>query len=328
MTADISITDSGDFRARLSGRRFLITGASGFIGSHLCRRLYESGANVHGISRTPRHSENGGARWWHVDVTDQVAVANIMAVLKPDVVVHLAACVTGRRELEVVLPTLRDNLVSAVNVLTAAAATGCGRVVLAGSLEEPDLEQGGEPIPCSPYAASKWSASAYGRMFYQLYNLPVVIARLFMVYGPAQHDLQKLIPYVTTSLLQGTPTKLTDGSRPVDWIYVADAVDGLLAVCQTPSVEGHTIDIGSGSLVPVRAVVEKIAELAASPVKPLFGALPSRSHERIRTADVHRTFQQVGWKAKVSLDQGLAETVHWYRSHGFQAQAETKENGQ
>jgi len=309
--ADIAIASFQEFAPGLSGRKFLITGASGFIGSQLCRRLCESGAEVHAISRTLRHGEKG-MRWWQGDVADHGTVMNLFSAIKPEVIVHLAACVTGRRDLEVVLATLRDNLVSTINLLTAAVTNGCGRIVVVGSLEEPDLDQG-QPVPCSPYAASKWSASAYGRMFYQLYGLPVVIARLFMTYGPAQQDVQKLIPYVTLSLLQGTPPKLTDGSRPVDWIYIADAVDGLLAVSQVPGIEGHTIDIGSGTLIPVRVVVQHLVELTGGRSQPLFGALPDRPYERIRVANIADARAKLGWEAVISLEEGLARTVAWYR---------------
>jgi UDP-glucose 4-epimerase len=296
------------------GQKFLITGASGFIGSHLCGRLSDFGAEVHAISRAPRPGNEHKVHWWPGDVSDFTVVANLFSEIKPDVVVHLAACVTGRRDLEVVLPTLRDNLVTSVNLLTTAANSGCSRLVLVGSLEEPDPDQG-QAIPCSPYAASKWSTSAYGRMFYKLYGLPVVIARLFMTYGPAQQDIQKLIPYVTLSLLRGTPPKLTDGLRVVDWIYIDDAVDGLLAVCQVPRIEGHTIDIGSGTLVPIRTVVQHLVQFTGARTQPLFGVLPDRPYERIRAADTAETRAKLHWNPATSLKEGLARTVAWYREH-------------
>lgn len=253
-------------------------------------------------------------RWWHGDVADAGTVMNLFSAIKPEIIIHLAACVTGRRDLEVVLPTLRDNLLSSVNLLTAAANGGCRRIVLVGSLEEPDSGEA-QPIPCSPYAASKWSASAYARMFYQLYKLPVVIARLFMTYGPAQLDVQKLIPYVILSLLQGISPKLTDGSRPVDWIYIDDVTDGLLAMSQAPGIEGHTIDIGFGTLVPIRTVVQQLVELTDARTQPLFGALPDRPYERVRVADVGDTRAKLGWTPATPLEEGLARTVAWYREH-------------
>ena len=250
-------------------------------------------------------------RWWQGDLADPAFVKNLLVAVNPEVVVHLAGLVTGRRNLDLVLPTLRDNLLSTVNLLTAAAAVGCRRVLLAGSLEEPDADQG--TGACSPYAASKSAGTLYGRMFHRLYRVPVVTARLFMVYGPGQQDLLKLVPYVILSLIQGTPPELTAGHRPVDWIYIDDVVDGLLAATQVLGLEGSTIDIGSGTLVPIRIVVERLVELVGAPIQPLFGALPDRPNEQIRMADTTSTWTKLRWKAKVSLDQGLAQTVAWYR---------------
>jgi UDP-glucose 4-epimerase len=313
MTSAIPTFASRDIASRVSPQRFLITGASGFIGAHLCRRLCESGCEVHATSRSPHDNNSDGVIWWQMDMAHEAAVREVITIVKPKIIFHLSACVSGQQDLSVVLPTLRDNLISTVNLLTAAATVGCERLILAGSLEEPDMVDQDQPVPCSPYAASKWSASAYARMFYQLYKMPVAIARLFMTYGPAQRDHQKLIPYVTRSLLRGTPPKVTDGSRPVDWIYVDDAVNGLVAVSQATGVEGRTIDIGSGTLVPVRVVVQNLAELIGTQVQPLFGALPARAFERIRVADAVASRALLGWETTTSLEDGLARTVDWYR---------------
>lgn len=114
--------------------------------------------------------------------------------VQPATVYHLASHVMGAPDLQHVLPTFRANLQSSVNLLTAAAETGCGRLVMTGSLAEPEPSRG-EMFPVAPYAAAKWASSGYARMFHALYGVPVVLARVFMVYGPAQKDLSKLIPY-------------------------------------------------------------------------------------------------------------------------------------
>lgn len=295
--------------ADLNSKKVLITGASGFIGSHLCRRLIELGSEVHGISRTATMRKTG-IRWWRGDVSDSEAVRGIARAVKPDYVFHLASEVTGERSLQAVLPTFRNNLASTINVLTSAAESRCDRIVLVGSLEEPD---GPEMVPCSPYAAAKWASSAYAQMFHALYKTPVVTARLFMVYGPGQTDLSKLIPYVTLSLLRGESPQLSSGQRPIDWIYVSDVVDGLLAIASTPEIEGQTVEIGSGALVTIRTVVERLAQLINSQAKPLFGARPERPLERIRSAQTGATYEQIRWKPKVSLDKGLQMTIDWYR---------------
>ncbi len=298
------------------GQRVLVTGGSGFIGSHLCRRLCNAGLEVHAISRRKRsREEENNLKWRQGDLSDLATARDLVRAVKPDVIFHLASHVMSARDLENVMPTFRSNLLSTVNILTVATEIGCRRIVLSNSLEEPDP---GDPssIPSSPYAAAKWASSGYARMFHALYQLPVVILRLFMVYGPEQQDLRKLIPYVTLCLLRGEAPELTSGQREVDWIYVDDVVDGLIAAAEASNVEGKTIDIGSGELVSVRNVVEDLTRLVNPKIDPFFGALAERPLEQVRKADVAATLAQTGWKPKTSLREGLQNTVSWYRQEG------------
>jgi nucleoside-diphosphate-sugar epimerase len=195
-------------------------------------------------------------------------------------------------------------------MLTAATEIGCRRIVLTGSLTEP--QNGVEAIPSSPYAAAKWTSGAYGRMFHALYQTPVTIVRPFMTYGPRQNP-EKIIPYVTGSLLRGESPRLSSGSWQADWIYIDDVIDGMLAAAVVPDVDGCSIDLGSGKLISVREMVCNIARLIESTVTPEFGALPERPSEEIKVADVAYAEAKLGWKAKSSLCEGLARTVAWYR---------------
>jgi UDP-glucose 4-epimerase len=299
---------------RFSGVRAIVTGASGFIGSHLSRALVDAGAEVHGVSRRTFSQGERSLQWWNLDLAESSGVRQLLTDVKPDLIFHLASHVAGARELDRVLPTFRSNLESTVNLLTSAAEIGCRRFLLTGSLEEPDA---GNPaaVACSPYAVAKWAGSAYARMFYELYRLPTVLLRLFMVYGPAQNDLRKLIPYVILCLLRGEAPKLSSGQRLVDWIYVDDVVDGLLAAAVAPGVEGKTAEIGSGQLVSIREVVESLAKIINSGVQPQFGALPDRPLEQVRVAQVAGSTGLIGWRPETPLQQGLEDTVSWYRAH-------------
>ena len=293
-------------------QRVLITGASGFIGSHLCQRLLDEGAEVHAIYRTQTPPQDSGARWWQADLSDEASVRALFRDVRPEVIFHLASHVKGAPNLEHLLPTFRSNLQSTVNLLTLAAEKGCRRMVITGSLAEPEVENG-ELFPSAPYAAAKWASSGYARMFHALYKLPVVIARVFMVYGPAQQDLTKLIPYVTLSLLRGEKPKISSGGRPVDWIYVSDVIDGFMALGQAQGIDGGTFDLGSGKLVSIRELVEQLAVIVDPRAKVEFGALADRPLEPTRLAKVAETFASIGWKPRVSLQDGLERTVDWYK---------------
>ena len=296
------------------GQRILVTGASGFIGSHLCHRLVEDRAEVHAVYRTQIPAkEKDQLLWWQADLADLSAVRHLFREIRPDVIFHLASHVKGAPNLEHVLPTFHSNLESTINLLTLAAETGCRRVVLTGSLAEPD-PQNGEFFPSAPYAAAKWASSGYARMFHALYKLPVVIARVFMVYGPAQQDLTKLIPYVTLSLLRGETPKITSGERLVDWVYVSDVVEGFVALGQAPGIDGATIDLGSGKLISIREIVQQLASVVDPKARAEFGALPDRPLEPTRLAKTAETFGKIGWEPQVSLREGLERTVDWYRT--------------
>ena len=292
-------------------RTVLVTGASGFIGSRLCERLRGLGAVVHGVSRRQR---NDGVvyRWWQSDLDDEVATRRLVESVAPEFIFHLASFVSGKREMEFVLPALRSNLMSTVNLLMSATEFGVSKLVLTGSLEEAEGDTA-TATPSSPYAPAKGAASTYARMFHTLYGTPVVTARLFMVYGPNQKDRTKLIPYVTLSLLRGQLPQLMSGSREVDWIHVDDVIDAYLCLVMKEGINGESVDIGSGKLTSVRGVVERLVEIVLPGAEPEFGSVADRPLERVRVANIERTYSLTGWKPKIPLTEGLKQTVAWYR---------------
>jgi len=238
-------------------------------------------------------------------------VRSLVRRTKPTIIYHLAGSGGAKPDIQYVLPTFESLLSSTIYILIAAAEIGCRRVVLSGSLTEPNLDTV-LPIPSSPYAAAKWAASAYGRMFHVLYRTPVVSAVPFMTFGPHQ-DEKKLIPSVILSFLRGEAPELTSGRWEADWVYVDDVVDGLLAAGVVPGIEGNTLDLGSGRTRAVREVVETIATIMASAPQPNFGALPDRPSEPVRIANVQETRRRIGWSPQTVFEEGLRRTVLWYR---------------
>ena len=286
----------------------LLTGATGFIGGHLLARLAADGAEVHAVSRRPP-AEHGRARWHEADLAEVDAVRRVVSEVSPDLIFHVAGETRAARDLELVLPAFRSNLVTTVNLLSAAAeASPSTRVVLAGSLEEPEA---GEPAS-SPYAASKAAAGLYGRLFGEMFDLRVTALRIFMVYGPGQRDLSKLVPHVILSLLRSERPQLTTGQRMIDWIYVDDVVDAFVAAATHEPVAA-AVDVGTGRAVAIRAVVTRLVEMIDATIEPEYGAISDRPHEQVRVADIAATEQAIGWRPKVELEDGLLRTARWYR---------------
>jgi UDP-glucose 4-epimerase len=299
----------GSIPDRPERQRYLVTGGRGFIGRHLIRQLTAMGADVHATTRAGRSLEPG-PRWWMVDLADLDATRHVVHDVQPDVVIHLASRAAGTRALDVVVPMLADNLLSAVNVMTAAAGVPGCRAVLAGSIEE--IAATGNDGAQSPYAASKVAATAYAALFRDLWGLPVSVLRLAMVYGPDEPNRGRLVPYVIDSLLRGDVPELSSGRRRVDWVYVEDVVDALLAASVEPDAPGKVLDIGSGSVHSIRDAVTLIAEVVDTDVEPGFGRLPDRAKERDLIADIRPATQHLGWQPRVDLVTGLTRTVEWH----------------
>ncbi len=296
--------------------RILVTGAGGFIGSALCRRLDRSSADVAGTVRAGRSAAATVAVPAADDASPRVAVdltrredcAALVAEFKPDCVFHLASLVTGSRELEAVPGTFDANLASTVYLMEAAVEAGTRRFVVAGSIEEPDA---GAP-PRSPYAASKAAARMYAGVFARSGKLDVRHARLAMIYGPGQVDRSKLVPHTIDALVAGRAPRIASGTRLADWTHLDDAVDALvtLAALERPPAEIATqgVEIGTGRSSSVREVVERLAELHAQGIVPHFGARPDRAHECVRPVDAERARRSIGWRARIGLADGLAQT--------------------
>ena len=291
----------------LNGTRILVAGASGFLGRHLIRRLTGAGAEVLAVSRSLQ-SESQGVHWRRGDLRDPAAVRSAFADINPEVVYQLCGYPDASRELSLVLPTLQSDILTTANLLLAAVEKPVRRFITTASLEEP---RSGEP-PTSPYSAAKMSSVAYARMFHLLYQVPVVILRPFMTYGPEQPE-RKIISYVIRSLLKGEMPKLSSGNRLVDWIYIDDVIGGFLAAAVAPRIEGGTFDLGTGEMVSIREVVNRLAGLTKSGIQPRFGTLPDRPFEQVRIADTETAKLRLGWQAKVSLSDGLRLTVDWWK---------------
>lgn len=300
-----------EFGDQIKGRRILVTGSGGFVGSYLCDALLSLGAEVYGADLISlSNNQASGVRSLSIDLNNQDAVREIVKVSCPDFTFHLAGLVDTHQEIGLVLPTLRHNLLGTVHLLMALSDSSCRRVVVASSSETPPHGS----APNSPYAASKLAMVAYAQMFQTQFGLPIAIARPHMSYGPRQSQ-SKLIPYMICSILRNTPPGLSSGRRICDMIYIKDLVRALLFVAFRDAAIGCTFDIGTGKGVSVREIASRIVMLMKTNCYPLFDTVPDRVGEFSQVANIELIHLSLGWKPIWTMDEGLTETIEWYKNN-------------
>ncbi|HET6795285.1 MAG TPA: SDR family NAD(P)-dependent oxidoreductase [Acidimicrobiales bacterium] len=309
----------------LDGRRVLVTGAGGFIGSHVVRALLARGADVHAMSPSvssvvpPRLADIAGdIHLVEANVTDRSAMDAVARSVRPELVAHLAAFTHVGKSFARVDENVATNIQGTVNLLQALAGdyerfvyTGTSEIY--GDVEVPFAEDG--PVnPVSPYAVSKYAGERYCRMFHSAYRWPIVCLRPFNAYGPWQ-SADRVIPDIILTALKGEDVLMTEGRQTREFNYVEDLTAGFVAALEAPGVEGEVINLGCGEEISMREVASRVLSLMGDPVKAHFGALPHRPTEiwRMRS-DSSKASRLLGWSGTTDLDTGLSRTIDWFRS--------------
>ncbi|MBI4552917.1 MAG: SDR family NAD(P)-dependent oxidoreductase [Candidatus Latescibacteria bacterium] len=309
--------------ATLAGTRVLVTGATGFIGSHLCVALANTGAQVIALRRpgsSPRWPESldGRVEWVEADLRDVARLTEAVRAARATRVFHLAAATTVERGFQIVAEMIATNLVGTINLLRALDGTGYECFIQTGSAEEygagdPPFQESASLRPVSPYSASKAAATLFCEMYHRTLNCPIIILRPFLVYGPGQSPT-KLIPQAIFAALANRDLPMTSGQQTREFTYIDDVIDGYLRAAVTPGAIGQTINLGTGVAYKIVDVVRLIIELTGSTMTPRVGALPDRPGEIWAYQGDHTKAQTVlGWTPAVPLPDGLRRTIAWYR---------------
>lgn len=291
-----------------------LTGATGFIGRRLAERLVAAGADVTALV-LPGEANllPDGVHAVPGDITIPEIVAEAITAAQPGLIVHLAAIGITNPDLPFTA-ACAVNVGGVINVLDAARQVKTiNRIVLVGSSYEYGARRADDGLdPFNAYSASKVAAWAFARTAFNAWGAPVVWMRLFQVYGPGQRG-QALIPAAIQAALNGDDFRMTAGEQQRDFVFVEDVVEGLLAAAVAPGIEGRALDMGTGQLHRIRAVVERIWALSGAGGRILAGALPYRPGEvPAISADVDRTRRLTGWEARTGLDEGLQQTIGGY----------------
>ena len=298
-----------DLRAKFERKRVLVAGAGGFLGQHLVRSLVGLGAEVYGVSRRSEPEMNAATLHWQlVDLCNPDAATEVLGKVNPQIVYQLCSTATGVRDINLVRPTLENDLLTTVNLLIASKQIPIERFVATDSLEVGSNEE----TPVSPYAAAKLASTSYVRLFQNSFGLPSVLLRIYMTYGPGQPQ-EKVIPYVIRQLLAGEAPRLYSPDRLVDWIYVDDVIRGFLLSGVASDIEGLTIDLGSGQLKSIRDVVDKLIRISGVQVVSLSDCPQPSRPERVRVANLELARRKLQWEPQISLDKGLRMTLDAWR---------------
>jgi nucleoside-diphosphate-sugar epimerase len=297
-------------RARFAGRRVLVTGATGFLGSHVCAALLAEGAEVHALARSTERAPRG-TRAHAADLTRRDAARDALRSIRPALVVHAAGLVTASPSIELVREALAHDCVAAVELFLAALEAGCARIVHVGSCEEL-TEPRGWLAPASPYAAAKLSARAHAEMLRRAHDAPISCVLPFTIYGPGQAP-EKLVPSIALALARGERPRLRSAARVLDLVHVEDVAAGVLAALAAP-VLPEPVELGTGRGVAVAELARELARAAGRPeLEPLTEA-PDRPREASAVlADCGPARRLLEWEPLWSLGEGLRATYEWYR---------------
>ena len=303
---------------------YLVTGGAGFIGSHLSAALLTSGHKVRVVDNlVTGYSRNlqEGVEFNRADLADPEAAAS--AVAGVDYVLHQAAIPSVPRSVKNPAESHRANVDGMLNILIAARDAGVKRVVFAGSSsvygDQPTLPKREDmpTKPMTPYALQKLIGEQYGQMFTRLYGLEVVTTRYFNVFGPRQDPgspYSGVISLFIKALLQGTrPVIFGDGGQTRDFTFVANVVDGVLRAADASGAAGEVINVATGGRVSLNQLLGVLKTILASDLEPIYQEARI-GDVRDSQADIAKAERLLGYRPTVALEDGLRQTVAWFRS--------------
>jgi nucleoside-diphosphate-sugar epimerase len=295
----------------------LVTGATGFIGRQTLSRLADRGYEVHAVGRSAPSSEPN-AFWHTADLLEPGAAKRLLHAVRPSHLLHLAWFATPG---EFWSSPENDRWVEASTILFREfAAVGGKRLVVAGTCAEYDWSsgicvEGTTPLePATQYGRSKHLLHERTEQLARDVAITTAWGRIFFVYGPHEHP-NRLVASVIGSLLRGTEARCSHGSQVRDFLHVSDVGDAFVALLDSDAV--GPVNIASGSSTRVRDLVELVAAAIGRPDLLRFGAVPAPPGDpAVLVADVHRLRDELTWAPRFSLEEGVMQTVDWWRQEG------------
>jgi dTDP-glucose 4,6-dehydratase len=315
-----------------TAKRVAVTGAGGFIGSHLSEALVRAGAEVTAVVRYNSRSDDGNLRYLdaetrrqlrilRIDLTDMVATREALAGV--EFVFHLAAFVGIPYSYAHPHDTVQNNVMATLNVLSVAREVGFAKVVqtstsevYGSALHLPMAET--HPLqPQSPYSASKIATDHIALSYYYAFDVPVTIVRPFNTFGPRQ-SARAVLPSVITQALAGTDIKIGSTTTTRDFTYVDDTVRGFLLAAGADRSTGEVLNIGTGHETSIDDAIRLITRVVAKDVRLVRDERrlrPDKSEVSRLCADIGKAERLLGYRPTVSFEEGIRRTVAWIGEH-------------
>ena len=315
-----------------NGKKVLVTGAGGFIASHLVERLVSEGAQVRVFVRYNSRNDVGMLKLIPADVFSQLEVkygdlrdveAVRNAVKSMDTVFHLGALIAIPYSYVNPREVFDVNVMGTMNVMMAARDFDVRRVVhtstseVYGTAQYVPIDEAHPLQGQSPYSASKIGADKIAESFYRSFEVPVVTLRPFNTYGPRQ-SARAVIPTIITQALTSDEVKLGSLEPSRDFTFVVDTANGFLRVAEADNVAGEEINLGNDNTIRIGNLVEKICGIIGKNPKVVLDAQrirPSKSEVMKLWASNEKAKRMIGWEPRISLDEGLRATIEWISAH-------------
>jgi NAD dependent epimerase/dehydratase len=315
-----------------AGKRVLVTGAGGFIGSHLCEALVGAGASVTALVRYSSRSDWGNLEHLPAEKRDalRVVAGNVedahfvlRAVERQEVVFHLAALITIPHSYVAPSSYPRTNVEGTLNVLEAARFHGTPRVVHTstsetyGTAQYTPIDEKHALQAQSPYAASKIGGDKIAESYWRAFGVPVATVRPFNTFGPRQ-SARGVIPSIVSQALAGHEVRVGNVKPVRDVTYVSDTVAAFLAVATCDAAVGEVINVGTGSGMTIADLARTILSLVGKQVPVVVDGervRPESSEVHELVCDNRKAARLLGWSPTVKLEDGLARTIEFVRGH-------------
>lgn len=299
-------------------KNVLITGSSGFVGTHLQRKLSSLGACVIGVSR---HTRNKQTRI--VDITDFKKINSLIKKEKIDICFHLASeslVESGQSE---PYNTFKTNIEGTLNILECARINKLARIIIASTSHvygnaKPPFVEFYPPKPSRPYETSKTCTDLIAQSYANTFGLPVLIPRFVNIYGPGDLNFNRLIPKTLKNVLNNKSPEMWGGNAKRDYLYIDDVINAyiMLAEIDLKKIGNNRIfNFGSDNVLSVKEIIEKIIYYTNSKFKIKKIKNERELEIKIQFSSWKKANRLLGWKPDNSIDSGFAKTVDWYREY-------------